>query len=109
MNQEQDVLDAAKKNIEKGGKKKNNPYGKKNKMEIARMTKGNWGKIKAFFDVKIKGITIKGFKLIEGIEGMFVGSPSIKKEDNSYDNIITLEKDTNEDLRKLANSYYKEN
>ena len=28
MNQEQDVLDAAKKNIEKGGKKKNNPYGK---------------------------------------------------------------------------------
>ena len=27
-NQEQDVLGAAKRNIEKGGKKKNNPYGK---------------------------------------------------------------------------------
>ena len=80
-------------------------------MEIARMTKGNWGKIKAFFDVKIEGgIVIKGFKLIESNDGnKFIAPPSIKKEDNSYDNIVLLEKDTNESLKKAANEYYDKN
>ena len=50
-------------------------------MEIERMTKGSWGKIKAFFTVKVNGFTIKGFKLVEGINGMFVGVPSVKKEE----------------------------
>lgn len=78
-------------------------------MEIARMTKGDWGKIRAFFDVKIQGMTIKGFKLIEGISGMFVGVPSVKKEDDSYDNIVIMDKDAMEELQKVANKHYEEN
>ena len=78
-------------------------------MEIARMTKGSWGKIKAFFDVKIQGMTVKGFKLIEGINGKFVGVPSIKKEDDSYDNIVIIDKDLIEELQKVANKHYEEN
>ena len=78
-------------------------------MEIARMTKGDWGKIRAFFDVKIQGMTIKGFKLIEGISGMFVGVPSVKKEDDSYDNIVIIDKDVIVDLQKIANDYYEKN
>ena len=77
-------------------------------MEIERMTKGRWGKIKAFFDVKIQGMTIKGFKLIEGINGMFVGVPSVKKEDK-YDNIVVIEEQTMEELRTIANKYYEAN
>ena len=77
-------------------------------MEIDRMTKGSWGKIKAFFDVKIEGMTIKGFKLIEGINGMFVGVPSVKKEDK-YDNIVVIEEQTMEELRTIANKYYEAN
>ena len=77
-------------------------------MEIDRMTKGSWGKIKAFFDVKIQGMTIKGFKLIEGINGMFVGVPSVKKEDK-YDNIVVIEEQTMEELRTIANKYYEAN
>ena len=78
-------------------------------MEIARMTKGDWGKIRAFFDVKIQGMTVKGFKLIEGISGMFVGVPSVKKEDDSYDNIVIMDKDAMEELQKVANKHYEEN
>ena len=77
-------------------------------MEIPRMTKGSWGKIKAFFDLKVNGITIKGFKLIEGINGMFVGVPSVKK-DEKYENIVDVEKDIVEELRELANKHYEEN
>ena len=77
------------------------------------MTKGSWGmikggKIKAFFNVKVNGFTIKGFKLIEGINGMFVGVPSIKKEEK-YENIVDVDKDTLEELKTLANKHYEEN
>jgi DNA-binding cell septation regulator SpoVG len=78
-------------------------------MKIERMTKGNWGRVKAFFDVKIQGIIIKGFKLIEGINGNFVGVPSIKKEDDSYDNIVIIDKDVMVDLQDIANKYYEQN
>ena len=78
-------------------------------MEIERMTKGSWGKIKAFFNVKVNGFTIKGFKLIEGMNGMFVGVPSIKKEDDTYDNTVLIDKDVMEDLKKTANKYYEAN
>ncbi len=78
-------------------------------MEIERMTKGDWGKIRAFFDVKIQGMIVKGFKLIEGINGKFVGVPSIKKEDDSYDNIVIIDKDVMEELQKVANKHYEEN
>ena len=64
-------------------------------MEIARMTKGSWGKIVAFFDLKIQGMTIKGWKLISGNDGLFVGVPSIKKEDGTYDNQVLVDKDKN--------------
>lgn len=73
------------------------------------MTKGSWGKIKAFFNVKVNGFTIKGFKLIEGMNGMFVGVPSIKKEDDTYDNTVLIDKDVMEDLKKTANKYYEAN
>ena len=49
-------------------------------MFIARMNKGSWGKIRAFFDVQTEeGFTIKGFKLVESINGLFVGFPSNRK------------------------------
>ena len=38
------------------------------------MNKGNWGKLRAFFDLKTSdGFIIKGFKIVEGINGLFVG------------------------------------
>ena len=49
------------------------------------MNKGSWGKIRAFFDLQTEeGFTIKGFKLVEGIKGLFVGFPSQKGSDEEY-------------------------
>tara|TARA_R100001594_G_C3986932_1_gene251468 strand:- start:567 stop:836 length:270 start_codon:yes stop_codon:yes gene_type:complete len=77
-------------------------------MKISRMTKGEWGKIRAFFDVEVvEGVTAKGFKLIEGEKGLFVGNPSIKKEDG-YEPVVFLEKIQYIALNKLANDYYKD-
>ena len=46
------------------------------------MRKGDWGKVKAFFDVSTQeGIVIKGFRLVEGINGLFASMPSRKGSD----------------------------
>ena len=31
-------------------------------MKVSRITKGSWGKVKAFFDLEVDGLTIKGYK-----------------------------------------------
>ena len=54
-------------------------------MTIENMKKGDWGKIIAFFDIKTEdGFTMIGFKLVEGINGMFAGFPSQKGKDEEY-------------------------
>ena len=70
-------------------------------MKIARMTKGSWGKILAFFDVELSGMTVKGFKLISGQDGMFVGVPSVilGRSRRAIDYNSTLKLDTVDDGR----------
>ena len=75
-------------------------------MEIARMTKGSWGKIKAFFDVKVNGFTIKGFKLVDGNDGMFVGFPSQKNNDDEYYDTVWADKDVKMEVNTKALSEY---
>ena len=43
---------------------------------------GQWGKVKAFFDVDNSGFEMKGFRLVEGINGLFVSMPSRKGTDD---------------------------
>jgi len=43
------------------------------------------GKLRAFVDVLVNDeIIIKGFKVIDGEQGLFVGNPSEKGKDNKY-------------------------
>ncbi len=79
-------------------------------MKIERMNKGSWGKVRAFFDLSTKeGFTIKGFKLIEGINGLFVSNPSQKGNDNEYYDTIWIEsKELREQLNQLAINTYNE-
>ncbi len=78
-------------------------------MKIARMSKGSWGKVRAFFDLETdEGLVVKGFKLIEGINGLFVGMPSQKK-DNEYDDTCYFKKEYKhnfEQLKKIAKEEY---
>ena len=71
------------------------------------MNKGDWGKIKAFFDlITTDGFTIKGFKLIEGTNGMFVSFPSQKGKDDEYYDTVWADKDVKDQLNKLAIEAY---
>ena len=75
-------------------------------MKISRMNKGNWGKVRAFFDLTTQdGFTIKGFKLIEGINGLFVSMPSQKGNDDEYYDTIWI--DSREVREQLTNEAIK--
>ena len=71
------------------------------------MNKGNWGKIRAFFDLQTEdGFIMKGFKLVEGINGLFVGFPSQKGSDDEYHDTIWAERDIKEQVNQLAIKSY---
>ena len=75
-------------------------------MQISRMKRGDWGKIKAFFDLETEeGFTIKGFKLVEGHDGLFVGFPSQQKDDEYYDT-VWAEKELKKQVEALAYKEY---
>ena len=77
-------------------------------MKIERMNKGSWGKVRAFFDLSSEeGFTMKGFKLIEGINGLFVSPPSQKGNDGEYRDTIWIDsKSLRDQLNQLAINHY---
>ena len=71
------------------------------------MNKGSWGKIRAFFDLQTEdGFTLKGFKLVEGINGLFVGFPSQKGSDEEYHDTVWADRDIKEQVNQLAIKIY---
>ena len=73
-------------------------------MKIMNMRKGSWGKLTAFFDVATdEGFIIKGFKLVNGINGFFVGFPSQKGNDDEYHDTVWLTENVRESLREKLN------
>ena len=76
-------------------------------MKFERMNKGSWGKVRAFFDLTTtEGFTIKGFKIIEGINGLFVSMPSQKSSDGEYYDSIYASKELREELNQMALNDY---
>ena len=71
------------------------------------MNKGSWGKVRAFFDLQTdEGFTIKGFKLVQGINGLFVGNPSQKGSDDEYYDTVYADKALKEELSQMAIDHY---
>ena len=76
-------------------------------MKISRMNKVDWGKVKAFFDLETEeGFTIKGFKIVEGVNGMFVSMPSEKNKDGDYNDTIFASKELRQKLNDEALQEY---
>ena len=72
------------------------------------MKKGQWGKVRAFFDLTTEeGFTIKGFKIIEGINGLFVSMPSQKGNDGEYYDSVFATKETRDQLNQVALEEYR--
>ena len=64
---------------------------------------GSWGKVRAFFDLESSdGFTIKGFKIVEAITGLFVGFPSVKDKDGNYNDTIFAGKELKQKVNHLA-------
>jgi len=71
------------------------------------MNKGTWGKLRAFFDVQTdEGFTMKGFKIVEGINGLFVSPPSQKGKDDEYYDTIFIAPELREELNHTAIQHY---
>ena len=82
-------------------------------MEIINMRTGSWGKLVAFFDVRTQeGFIIKGFKLVNGINGFFVGFPSEKRKDENdedkYYDTVWLTDEVREGMREKLNKMAEE-
>lgn len=61
------------------------------------------GKTAAFFDIQTNdGIIIKGFRLINGSNGIFLSSPDQKGKDGKYYETVTLPKEMKGELEKIA-------
>ena len=79
---------------------------------IDRMNVGPWGKVMAYFDVvSSEGFSMKGFKLVDGINGLFVSVPSQKGTDEQgnpkyFDTIWIESKELRQELNDLAIETY---
>ena len=79
-------------------------------MKIERMNKGEWGKVRAFFDLTTsEGFVIKGFKIIEGINGLFVSMPSQKSNDGEYYDSVFATKELRDELNQIGLDNYGSN
>ena len=65
------------------------------------------GKTKAFFDIQTNdGIIIKGFRIVDGSNGLFVSSPNDKGKDGKYYDNVILPKEMKSELDKMAIEEY---
>ena len=79
-------------------------------MKINRMNIGTtWGKTKAFFDIETEeGFGIKGFRIVEGTNGLFVSFPSQKNKDGEYYDTIWAGKELKHSLHEMATERYQQ-
>jgi stage V sporulation protein G len=79
-------------------------------MKIIRMNllKNDSGsKTAAFFDIQTQdGIVLKGFRIVNGSNGLFVSSPNEKGKDGKYYETVILPKEMKDNLDKLALEEY---
>ena len=77
-------------------------------MKINRMNPYDGdSKTSAFFDLETdEGIIIKGFTLVESVNGLFVSNPSEKGKDGKYYDKVVLSNELKTDLNDLAISHY---
>jgi len=65
------------------------------KIEVRKFEKDS---LKAFVNITFNGeLTIDGFKLMDGENGLWLASPSVKRKD-SWSNVVRLTKELQKDL-----------
>ncbi len=65
--------------------------------------------LKAFFDIETEeGFLMKGFKIVDGSNGLFVSAPSEKAKDGKYYDRIRIPKELSDELLEKVLSSYRE-
>ncbi len=79
-------------------------------IEVSRIHKlDGESKTKAFVDVLLSGIVVKGLKVIDGSNGLFVGMPRHQGKDGKwYDTVYPTTKEIKQELNDLVLAAYKE-
>ena len=76
-------------------------------MKISRMNKVDIGTLKAFIDIETKeGFTLKGFKIVQGGNGLFVSFPSQKNKDGEYNDTVWCDKALRGEVQKMLLDHY---
>ena len=79
-------------------------------MKVVRMNhlkSNSGGKTAAFFDIQTDdGIIIKGFRIVNGSNGLFISAPDEKGKDGKYYETVTLPKEMKNHLENLALEEY---
>ncbi len=74
-----------------------------------RMSKldNSTGGLRAYFDIQTDDeIIIKGFRVVNGPNGLFVSAPNEKGKDGKYYETVTLPKEMKQKLEKMAIEEY---
>ena len=76
--------------------------------EVARMHRLNGeGKAKAFCDITLSGLVIKGFSVVDGKKGLFVGMPRQQGKDGKWYEIVSpLDEETRTALSEFILEAY---
>ncbi len=66
-------------------------------------------KLKAFVDVSLGGVIVKGLRVVNGSNGLFVGMPRHQGKDGKwYDTVSLASKETQKQLSDLVLTAYQE-
>lgn len=75
-----------------------------------KLDSNSGGKVAAFLDIQTDdGIIIKGFRLVNGSNGLFLSAPDQKGKDGKYYENVVLPKEMKEQVEKLAIDEYNKN
>lgn len=78
------------------------------RIEVSRIHKIDGdSKLKAFADVLLSGVLIKGLRVVDGSNGLFVGMPRHQGKDGKwYDTVIPATKEIKQELTDLVLAAY---
>ena len=79
------------------------------KFEVSRIHKLNGeGSTKAFCDLSVlDGLVIKGLRIVEGKDGLFVSMPrEVSRDGKWYNTVIPLNKEIKEEIEKVVLEAY---
>jgi len=66
-------------------------------------------KLKAFVDISLGGLVIKGLRIVSGSKGLFLGMPRQKAKDGKwYSTVYPVNKEIQQELTELVMQAYQE-